>query len=171
MRALVVYESMFGNTREIARAIGDGLASMMSVEVQEVGVAPPLLDDDVDLLVVGGPTHAFGMSRSRTRADAAKQAGHPVISAGDGLREWVELVSGKSAVATFDTRIAKPRVPGSAARSAERRLRRRGFRTATKAASFYVQGTPGPLSPGETDRARHWGERLATAVMNGPLAR
>lgn len=164
MRALVVYESMFGNTEALAKAIGDGLASVMDVEVQEVSAAPSLLDGDVELLVVGGPTHAFSMSRPRTRQDAARQAEHPMLSAGDGLREWLGRVSGQAAVATFDTRIAKPRMPGSAARAAQRRLQRRGFRIASGAKSFYVQGTPGPLSPGETDRARRWGEQLAAAV-------
>jgi hypothetical protein len=170
VRALVVYESMFGNTQEIAQAIADGLATRMPVEVVEVGFAPTVLDGEIGLLVAGGPTHAFGMSRPSTRADAAKQAEHRVISTGDGLREWVELVSGHAAVATFDTRVARPRVPGSAARAAERRLRRRGFRVASKAASFYVQGTPGPLVPGETERARQWGEQLATATTTRPVA-
>ena len=58
MHALVVFESMYGNTRAIAEAIADGLSTRMRVEVQEVGVAPEVIDDDVALLVVGAPTHA-----------------------------------------------------------------------------------------------------------------
>ncbi|HEY8472594.1 MAG TPA: flavodoxin [Natronosporangium sp.] len=170
MRALVVYESMFGNTQAIAEAIGGGLASTMAVEVIEVGAAPTQLADDLDLLVVGGPTHAFSMSRPQTRADAIKQADGPVISIGDGLREWVGRVSGTVAAATFDTRVTRPRLAGSAARAAERRLRRRGLRMVAKPASFYVQGTTGPLCPGETDRARRWGEQLAATVTGLPTA-
>src|SRR5690606_14826892 len=70
MRALVAFESMFGNTGLIAEAIADGLARHGEVETAEVGTAPVLLPAEVDLLVVGGPTHAFGMSRPGTRSSA-----------------------------------------------------------------------------------------------------
>lgn len=61
---------MFGNTRAVAEAVAQGLGSAMTVELVEVSAAP-LESQDVDLLVVGGPTHAFGMSRPTTRSDAA----------------------------------------------------------------------------------------------------
>jgi hypothetical protein len=162
MRALVVFESMFGNTQAIAEAIADGLSGRMQVDVVEVGVAPTDIGDDVALLVVGGPTHAFGMSRPGTRQDAAKQARDGLVSTGIGLREWLDGLrrSASVAVATFDTRVSKPRLPGSAARAAEKRLRRLGFPVVAPAASFYVEGTSGPLLQGERERARRWGERL-----------
>ena len=162
-RALVVFESMFGNTRDIADAVAEGLSSSLPTASLEVGTAPSLLPDDVDLLLVGGPTHAFGLSRPGTRADAIRQAGEHVVSGGIGLREWLASLartSGNVAVAAFDTRIAKPRVPGSAARAAEKRLRRLGFRVVAPSESFYVTGTAGPLDEGETERARAWGEEL-----------
>ncbi len=81
-----MFESMFGNTQAIANSIAEGLSSRLNVEVAEVGVAPSSISDDVALLVVGGPTHVFGMSRPRTRQDAAGQADHPVVSAKLGLR-------------------------------------------------------------------------------------
>lgn len=84
----------------------------------------------VDLLVVGGPTHAFGMSRPATRADAGHQGADQRAAAGAGLREWVEKVTTGAAhppVAAFDTKINRPRLPGSAARAARNRLRRAGF--------------------------------------------
>lgn len=163
-RALVVFESMFGNTQKIAEAVQEGLSVHVSTDILEVGTVPDRLPDDVELLVVGGPTHAFGMSRPATREDATRQAAGHVVSGGIGLREWLatlERASGKLAVAAFDTRIAKPRLPGSAARSAEKRLRKVGFRIAAGAESFYVTGTTGPLVHGETERARAWGEKLA----------
>lgn len=163
MSALVVYESMFGNTQVIAKDIADGLSSHMSVETVEVGDAPKVIDAGVELLVVGGPTHAFGMSRPKTRQDAAQQAGHAVVSAGIGIREWLAIVQGGSnsiAAAAFDTRINKPRVPGSAARAAQKRLGRLGFRIVAPAESFWVTGTPGPLLEGEPGRAHRWGETL-----------
>jgi hypothetical protein len=76
MRALVVFESAFGNTEKIARAINEGLTSVVPTRAVEVGGAALELEGDVDLLVVGGPTHAFGMSRPGTRQQAAKQAEH-----------------------------------------------------------------------------------------------
>jgi len=165
MRALVVFESMFGNTETIARAVADGLAAHLGVEVVEVGVAPTLIGDDVDLLVVGGPTHAFGLSRPQTRRSAAEQAERGVISAGIGLREWLGALRCRSTVAaaTFDTRVRTPHLPGSAARGAQKRLRRLGLRSAAEAESFFVLGTPGPLMAGEVERARRWGDRLGSA--------
>jgi hypothetical protein len=67
-------------------------------------------------------------------------------------------------VATFDTRIAKPRLPGSAAAAAEKRLRRLGFRSVVAPKSFYVEGTTGPLVDGEPERARRWGVALGAAL-------
>jgi hypothetical protein len=171
MRALVVFESMFGNTQAIANAVADGLASRVSVEVVEVGVAPGVLGDDLGLLVVGGPTHAFGLSRPDTRRSAAQQADRPVVSAGIGLREWLAAVHPPASVAAvaFDTRVDKPWLRGSAARSAQKRLRRRGFRIAGAAKSFYVTGTTGPLVEAELERARRWGEQLASAARGPSL--
>jgi hypothetical protein len=175
MRALVVFESMFGNTQVIAKAIAEGLSSSMSVDLVEVGAAPRRVVGNVDLLVVGGPTHAFGLSREQTRQSAADQAEEALVSKGIGLREWLADLEGGSAeigAATFDTRINKPRVPGSAARGAEKRLRRLGLRIAAPAESFYVDGTTGPLVDGEAERARSWGEALAgTATAQAGDAR
>jgi hypothetical protein len=161
--ALVVFESMFGNTKTIAEAVAEGLSSQIPTDLLEVGAASDVLAGDVDLLVVGGPTHAFGMSRPRTREDATRQAGGHVVSERTGLREWLaslERRTGKVAAAAFDTRIDKPRVPGSAARGAEKRLRKLSFRIAAPSESFYVTGVAGPLVDGETERAYRWGQRL-----------
>jgi len=164
MRAVVVFESMFGNTRTIAEAVADGISTLLPVDLVEVGRAPRVLPDDVALLVVGGPTHAFGMSRPDTRRTALTEAGRDLESVRTGLREWLAslrftLVG--TAVATFDTRIHRPHLPGSAARAAERHLRQRGFRVVTRAESFYVDGTEGPLLDGEAQRARRWAEQVA----------
>jgi len=88
MRALIVVESWFGNTRAVAGAVADGLGQFMTVDVSEVGDAPARVAPDVDLVVVGGPTHAFAMSRPNTRRDAAQQAG---VRTGTerGIREWL----------------------------------------------------------------------------------
>lgn len=165
MRALVVVESMFGNTRAVADAVGRGLGGAVEVEVVRVDEAPSQVPAGVGLLVVGGPTHAFGMSRASTRADAQQQAGgETVTSVAIGMREWIEGLgppAGEVLAATFDTRVRRPRVPGSAARKAEKALRRRGYRIAHSATTFWVDGTPGPLVEGELDRATEWGVDLA----------
>jgi flavodoxin len=167
MRALVVYESMFGNTRLVAEAVGDGLSSVLDVDVVEVAAAPTSFVG-VELVVVGGPTHALGMTRQRTRDDARRQgeqSGHEAASKGIGMREWLEGVrSTGSAAAAFDTRVGKSWIPGSAARGADKRLRSRGFQPVARPESFWVSGTFGPLREGELERARRWGEQLASAA-------
>jgi hypothetical protein len=125
MTALVVFESMFGNTQKIAEAVAEGLARHLRVERMEVGHAPTVFSGDVELVVVGGPTHAFGLSRPGTRQSAAEQAEGRLVSTEMGLREWLGTLqkgSSRIAVATFDTRISKPRLPGSAAVAAEERV-------------------------------------------------
>ena len=118
MSALVVVESMWGNTRTVAEAVARGLGK--EIEVVDVGQAPSELPDDVGLLVVGGPTHAFSMSRSSTRHDAAERGARSVHEA-QGIREWLEQLqpSDHIDVATFDSRVSKvKRLPGSAAKAA-----------------------------------------------------
>jgi hypothetical protein len=162
-RALVVYESMYGNTEKIATAIRDGLRQTVPAETVPAYLAPTVVPADVRLLVVGGPTHAFSMSRESTRRDARNQ--HEVVMPVEvGIREWLDLLSGGGPsveVATFDTRITKVRrLPGSAAKSAAKVLRHRGFKPVSAPASFYVDDTTGPVSAAEVERARSWGEEL-----------
>ncbi len=172
MRALVVYESMFGNTREVALAIADGIRKTMDVDALEVARAPSVLDASIALVVVGGPTHAHGLTTSKTRADAARRAGdHSVVSHGEGIREWLSFVEPgpSTAAAAFDTRIKGPAILwGSAARAADGALRRLGVHVVARPESFLVAGPSGALFDrlveGELDRARSWGERVASAV-------
>jgi hypothetical protein len=176
MHALVVYESMFGNTRDIARAVRDGIGPLMSVELVEVGSAPREVGAGLDLLVVGAPTHAFSLSRPGTRRDAARQASAPLVSSGMGAREWLEQlrpVPEGLPYATFDTRVAKPRLPGSAARAAHRRLRHLGGTEIAPPQSFWVEGTTGPLASDQAGTAREWGAEIArkTAALSTTAGR
>ncbi|GAA3560275.1 flavodoxin family protein [Nonomuraea rosea] len=164
MNALVVYESMFGNTKQVAEAVAKGLATRIPAEVVEVGAAPAEIGPEIGLLVVGGPTHAFSMSRASTRQSAAQQATGPLVSLGDGVREWLATLSTSTSglrAASFDTRV--PKAPGSAARAVAKRLRRRGIRPMSPAQSFYVTATLGPLVEGELERAEEWGESLVAS--------
>ena len=175
VRGLVVYESMFGNTERIARAIRDGLRQSVEAEIVPAYRAPTVIPADVGLLVVGGPTHAFSMSRVSTRRDAVKQ-GDVVMPVEVGIREWLgalaaDASSGRLEVATFDTRIAKVRrLPGSAARSAAKLLRKLGFRLISPSASFFVDESTGPIREVEIERARRWGEQLGRLLTHSATA-
>jgi hypothetical protein len=168
MTALVVHESHWGNTRAVAEAIADGLSDSDGgpVQVVDVGSAPSPLPDGVDLVVLGGPTHAFSMSRPTTRHDAHDRGAEPGHE-DRGIREWLAtLPAGGPAcsVATFDTRAEQVRrLPGSAARSAARFVARHRLGRMVATESFYVEDSPGPLVDGELERARAWGRALASA--------
>jgi hypothetical protein len=167
MRAVVVYESIYGNTLDIAEAIAAGLRSRAEVSVLPVREADRSGLGQVDLLVVGGPTHAWGMTRGSTRdraiTDGPGKGLRTVAGKGDpGLREWLAgLTAGSVAVAAFDTRFKAPViVTGRASRGIARRLRRHGLSPLTSSASFFVNRN-NQLLAGETDRARRWGRDLA----------
>jgi hypothetical protein len=166
MTTLVVYESMFGHTRDIALAVARGLAPTGAVEVVEVGEVQAL-PHDLDLLVVGGPTHAFGMSRPQSRADAlSKSTDGTVVSSGDGLREWLQHVPHQRRsipAAVFDTKVKKP-FTGSAGKGAGKALTAAGFELIVPPEDFGVAGTTGPLDTGELERAEHWGESVSLAL-------
>jgi Flavodoxin len=168
MRALVVYESMFGNTRDIAQAIAEGMGSRFATEVVEVSRAGTVFGPQMDLLVVGGPTQGFGLSRPGTRESAGRMAPDGLVSPAIGVREWLADLpapAGDVAAAAFDTRLGKPRwLTGSAAQRIAKRLRLAGYRLVAEPTSFVVGSTTGPLVDGERDRARRWGETVATAT-------
>jgi hypothetical protein len=171
MRALVIYESMFGNTRDVAEAIGRGLSGHLPTTILECGSATTTIPEDVGVLVVGAPTHAFGLPRASTRKSAREKAQVPVISKGTGLREWLDAMSfdagAAPAVAAFDTRAKSPRLPGSAAAKALRHLRRAGATALCKPRSFWVLGTTGPLEDGALAAATEWGTSLGASVTGG----
>ena len=161
MHAVVVFESIWGNTELIAREVAAGIGGERT-DVVNAASAPTVLDADVDLLVVGGPTHAFSMSTDATR-ESARQQGAAHIPA-MGIREWIEAhrSPGRDVpVATFDTRVVSPRLPGSAAKKAMKRLVALGFRPIAKPETFGVHGYSGPVANGEVERARRWGTELA----------
>jgi hypothetical protein len=176
MRAAVVYESMFGNTHAIADAIGKGLEPLDNVIVVPVSEAGREQLGDADLLVVGGPTHFHGMSRTRTRKWAASTAQKPknelVLdrdAQGPGMRDWLtSLGHGHTKIAAFDTRCKGPAVVrGRASRAISRKLQSHGFEMVAKSESFFVT-LQNHLEPGEEARAREWGKRLvASVVSNG----
>ncbi len=171
MGALVIYESMFGNTRHVAEAVAAGLGEHVHVDVVEVSHAATTIQPDLDLLVVGGPTHVHGMTTARTRSSAAERAAGQLVSTGIGLREWLEQlehVAGPIPAAAFDTRIDGPKVlTGSAAGSFSKHLRRLGFEIVSDPQSFVIS-TKAPqgdaLVDGELEEAREWGRALGARL-------
>ena len=172
MRAVIIYESMFGNTHLIADAIARGLAPGNEVTVVPVARARRELLDRVDLMVVGGPTHVHGMSHANTRKSAAEQANKPgsaltldANADGPGLRDWFGSLGRMSTrAAAFDTRLGAPAMfTGQASKSIARLLKRHGLSVISEAESFLVT-KDNQLQPGEEDRAQEWGRELAAKL-------
>ncbi len=166
MRSVVVYESLYGNTEAVARAVAEGLARHGPARA----MTPAMLGSgqlaDVDLLVVGAPTHAWGLPRESTwQPQHGLTAEHRTTA--PRVRDWLDTIgpgAGRAAAA-FDTRVDKPRwLTGSAAKAAARRLRAQGWRLAADPRSFLVTGSDGPLVAGELDRAQAWGDELGRAT-------
>lgn len=166
MLALVVYESMYGNTARIARAIADGLTG------RGVDVALTSVDDvtalDADVLLVGGPTHGHGMSTATTRTTAAKDERNsfddPTL--GHGLRTWIEdlpPLEGRPYVA-FDTRFRHSvLLTGSAAKGIAKRLEKHGARSVAGPESFFVT-KDNTLEAGEVERAQVWAAGIGASL-------
>ena len=176
MRAVVVYESMYGNTHLVADAIGTGLETAFEVWVVPVSQADPAVLDGAGLVVVGGPTHVHGMSREATRKAAAEAADKPASplnlepdAAGQGLREWfASLGHYPLKAAAFDTRMHGPAaLTGRASKGVARLLRAHGFEVIAEPESFLVTKQD-RLEPHETSRAREWGTKLAASIAPSP---
>jgi hypothetical protein len=173
MRAVVVYESMFGHTREIAEQVATGLRTAVpDVTVIHVGRVGTEQLASADLLVVGGPTHVHGLPGERSRlaavSDPAKYGRGAQLEPGAdglGLREWFETMpSSHGRAAAFDTRASgPPLLTGRASQGIAKRLARRGFDLVADPESF-VLGPDAGLADGEPARAEAWGRSLAVAV-------
>jgi hypothetical protein len=176
MKVTIVYESIFGNTHEVAQAISDGIretdpgADAQCVAVGDASAAEP---ESTDLLVVGGPTHMRGMTSEFSRKmgistkEKAEAKGEPTHeldpdAEGPGLRDWFDALPkievGKKAAA-FDTRLGSP-LAGGAAKGIARRLHRHGYDLLTDPEGFVVDDAYGPLQDGEIERATQWGAQL-----------
>jgi flavodoxin len=164
MKAVVVYESIFGNTAAVARAVAEGLGPDAQALTTDEATDTVVLDADV--IVAGAPVIGFNLANDKTRAGIGKaESDSPTPPDTDhpSLRTWLEkLPEGRAAVAAFETRIWWS--PRGATGSIEKGLRRAGFRPIAKAEKFVVEGKYGPLRDGELDRAREWGHQLAVAA-------
>ena len=171
MRALVVYESMYGNTHVIASSIADGLCADFEVTLVPVAEASRDLVSDADLLVAGAPTHMHGLSTRSTRRMAAQAAAKDGSglrmdpgSGGPGMQDWLRDLGHRSGLAVaFDTRLnGVPAFTGRASRRIARMLRQHGRRVIGAPESFLI-GSQNTLLDGEAERARRWGMTLGAA--------
>jgi hypothetical protein len=163
MKALVVYESHWGNTAAVAHAVAEGIGA--GARVMSTAEAKADYLDGLDLLVVGAPVIGFRLStqqavdnmRTNPGRGAPPDVSHPPV------RSWLEsLPSGTGAAAAFDTRIRGPF--GSAAPAILESLAAAGYRPVSKPTGFTVKGSQGPLRDGELERAQRWGAELAGLV-------
>lgn len=171
MKFVVVYESVFGNTETIAKAIATGLSEAGEVKLGTVDALSPGEVQDAELFVAGGPTHAHGMARRNAHEAIAGERSYrrygPVQPGQESLRGWIErLTVGPARAAAFDTRFDKPMwITGSAAKKIAARLERKGY-SVVEARSFFVEATGGPLAEGERDRAFEWGRELGAKATS-----
>jgi flavodoxin len=159
MKALVLYESFFGNTQKIAEAVGAVLAAGAEVQTVRIDTVQPEHLEGVNLLIVGSPTRGF-------RPGPATQA-------------WLKGLGPTSlrgvSVAAFDTRVDVQKVDsrflrfmagrfGYAAEPLAAKLVKQGGSQAAAPAGFFVKDTEGPLAEGELERAAAWAQEMIAGV-------
>ncbi len=159
-KALVVYDSVFGNTKLVAKSIANALATRMDVQLLAVGEVEPVHLEGLSLLIVGSPTRQF-------RATPASMA-------------WIKSIEPNSlngvGVAAFDTRIPEEQLKSNkflnffsfliayAADPISKKLAEKGARIITTPMGFYVADTEGPLVEGELERAAEWAKSLIPII-------
>lgn len=165
MKAVVVYESLWGNTAAIAHAIAEGFGE--DAQALTTDQATTEIVAAADVVVAGAPVIGFnlasekvraGIGRSESGSEAPPDTFHPA------LRSWLEGLpdSCTGVGAAFETRIWWS--PRGATGAIEKGLRRAGFKVVAKPSRFVVDGKYGPLRTGELERAREWGRELATTA-------
>jgi flavodoxin len=159
MNILIIYDSMYGNTEQIAKAISESLGTQGNVTLARAGDVKPEQFTGLDLLIVGSPTQRF----NATLPISNLLAGMP--------QKGLQGVK----VAAFDTRLT-PRQIGEtpilaffvrlfgqkayAARHIADHLKKKGGELITPPQGYYVEGMEGPLVPGELERAAEWAKRI-----------
>jgi hypothetical protein len=164
MNAVVVYESHWGNTAAVARAIAEGLGP--EVRALTTDEATDAVISAADLIVAGAPVIAFRLASDKMRAglvDDSSKAPTPPDLAHPSMRSWLkDLPWGRGRSAAFETRVWWS--PRGATGDIERGLQGAGYPPCAKAGRFVVTGTYGPLKDGELERARQWGADIAASM-------
>ena len=151
MKVLVVYDSFFSNTEQVAKAIGKSLGSKNDVSVLQVKEDLPVQLNGLNLLIVGSPTRAF----------------RPTKAIVDFIKKIPSNGLNGVKAAAFDTRISIKDIKSSflnvmvklfgyAARPIAEKLKKKGGELIVSPEGFYVKDTKGPLKDGELKRASEW---------------
>jgi menaquinone-dependent protoporphyrinogen IX oxidase len=144
VKALVVYDSQYGNTEKIAQVIAESLGGPEGgVRLSRVNAIPAGEVTGLDILIVGSPTQRWNTTEATTRF----------------LESIPQNALTEVRSAAFDTRL-RARLGGAAALKIERMLRQSGSRIIAPAGAFYVTEKTGPLAKGELERAAEWARRL-----------
>ena len=164
MKAVVVYESLWGNTARIAGAIAEGIGP--EAQVLSTAAATAAAIAHADLIVAGAPVLGFKLPtekmRESIRANPGKAPAPPDLSH-PAMRTWLDaLPAGQGRSAAFDTQVRGPF--GNAAPAIAEALEKAGYAALAKPTGFVVAGKFGPLRDGEVERAREWGAELAKAL-------
>jgi len=165
VKAVVVYESLWGNTAAVACAVAEGIGP--DARALSTAEATAEAMSGVDLIVAGCPVLGFKMPTDRMREGARTNPGgrppHPADLSHPSMRSWLAaLPKGEGRSAAFDTQVRGPF--GKAAPAIAEALEKAGFRRVADPVGFIVKGKFGPLREGELERARRWGSELASAV-------
>ncbi|MHB0886754.1 MAG: hypothetical protein ACYC6I_09725 [Bacillota bacterium] len=164
MKAVVIYESLWGNTAAIARAIAEGIGP--GVRALSTSEASGEAMAGVDLIVAGAPVFGFSLASEKMLQNIGANPGNPPAPpdvSHPSLRSWLDrLPHGRGRSAAFETRLSWS--PGGATPAIIRGLEGAGFSPIAKAGRFIVKGKYGPLRDGELERARQWGAELAKAM-------
>ena len=148
MKVLVVYDSVYGNTEQIGRAIAEAAGD--DVKILHAKDTKPSDLAEIDILIIGAPT----------------QAGRPTQPTQNLLKELSESDVKDLKIATYDTRISAKWVGifGYAAGRIARALKKKGANLVSEPEPFFVAGTEGPLKEGELERAGAWAREVIPSL-------
>ena len=159
MKALILYDSVYGNTEKIALAIGNALGSQDDVHVVKVSDAKPDQFAGLDLLIVGAPTQRFRTTAVMSdflKTIPANRIKDVKVSAFDTRLSLDEI--NKTPILAFFVRMFG--VNAYAARPIANRLKKKGGKVVGSPEGFFVAGMEGPLVEGELERAVNWARQL-----------
>ncbi|HEY95234.1 MAG TPA: flavodoxin family protein [Dehalococcoidia bacterium] len=144
MKTLVIYDSVYGNTEEIAKSMGEAIGS--EAKVVKAENAGPANLTSIELLIVGSPTYG----------------GRPTPKMKEFLDNIRAVTLKDVKIAAFDTRFPATwvKIFGFAAGKIEKRLKSQGGTSVIKPEGFYVSRTKGPLVEGEYERAAKWAQDI-----------
>lgn len=161
MKTLIVYESVFGNTEEIAFAMRDAIAQFSDVVALRPEEAKAATIQNYNLIIIGSPTQKF----------------NPLPGISSFIKELPAASLKGKKVAAFDTRVDLRKVNnrflnlmvcmfGYAAYPIAKKLKAKGGEVIVPAEGFFVEDTNGPLRDGELERAREWAKRLSGGLTD-----